>query len=120
MSGTRTKRATCVWKGASGTEYTYSIWKLPASLNPGQDGNYIYAKKNAKGRWVPVYIGEGDLAERSGPGHHKAHCIRQKGATHFHCHLKAGAAARRAEEADLLGRYTNAYAPNGCNEQPGG
>ena len=116
MSGTRPKTPTCIWTGTSGTEYTYHVRELPVSLKTGQDGNYIYAKKNPKGQWVPVYIGEGDLGERSGSGHHKAHCIRQKGATHFHCHLRAGAAARRVEEADLLRRFTNAYAPTGCNE----
>ena len=120
MSGTKTKSATCVWKGASGAEYTYYIRKLPVSLKDGPDGNYIYAKKNPAGRWVPIYIGQGDLKDRSGPGHGKAHCIRQKGATHFHCHLKADEEERRIEEADLLRRFTNAYAPKGCNERPGG
>ena len=117
---TATKRATCTWIGHSEARYEYTVFQLPVSLDPDQDGNYIYAKKNAEGRWVPVYIGEGDLADRSGSGHHKARCIRQNGATHFHCHLNAVLSARRGEEADLLGRYTNAYAPSGCNERPGG
>ena len=120
MSATRTKTPTCIWSGASGTAYTYNVRELPVSLKTGQDGNYIYAKKNREGRWVPVYIGEGDLGQRSGPGHHKAHCIRQKEATHFHCHLNRDGAARRDEEADLLRRFTNAYAPYGCNENLGG
>ena len=117
---TTTKRATCTWTGASGKDYEFSIFQLPVSLNAGQDGNYIYAKRNAENRWVPVYIGEGDLAERSGSGHHKARCIREKGAGHFHCHLNSDLTRRRAEESDLLGRYTNAYVPSGCNERPGG
>ncbi len=117
---TSTKRATCAWTGRSGTEYEYHIFELPCAIDPGQDGNYIYAKKNSEGRWVPIYIGEGDLAERSGPAHHKGVCIRRKRATHFHCHLEARPADRRAEEADLLGRYANAYAPHGCNERHGG
>ena len=120
MNAKATTRPSCVWQGRSGTRYTYKIWKLPVSLRTGQDGNYIYAKRNREGQWVPVYIGEGDLGERSGPGHHKADCIRRKGATHFHCHLNSDAAARRVEEADLLSRFTNAYAPSGCNERPGG
>ena len=117
---TTTKRATQTWKGRSGTNYKFFIYQLPASIDPDQDGNYIYAKKNREGAWVPVYIGEGDLGERSGPGHHKAKCIRSKGATHFHCHLNTKLANRRAEESDLLDRYTNAYVPGGCNERPGG
>ena len=120
MSATRTKTPTVNWRGAGGAEYKYHVHELPVSLKTGQDGNYIYAKKNREGLWVPVYIGEGDLGERSGPGHHKAQCVRERGATHFHCHLKPDAAARRFEEGDLLRRYTNAYAPYGCNEKPGG
>ena len=120
MSAKPTKTPTCGWQGASGEKYTYYIRELPVSLRTGQDGNYVYAKKNRDGRWIPVYIGEGDLKERSGPGHHQATCIREKGATHFHCHLNADAVARRVEEADLLRRFTNAYAPQGCNEKPGG
>ncbi len=120
MHAKRTKTPTCIWPGASGVEYEYYVHKLPASLKTGQNGNYIYARQNPLGQWVPVYIGEGDLGERSGPAHHKAGCIRQKGATHFHCHLKSDAAARRVEEADLLSRFTDAFAPTGCNEKPGG
>jgi len=111
---------TCVWTGKSGIEYEFFIYTLPASLNTGQDGNYIYAKKNAAGRWVPVYIGQGDLGERCGVAHHKAACIQKKGATHFHCHLNGDENRRRAEEVDILARYANAYQPQGCNERQGG
>jgi hypothetical protein len=111
---------TCNWVGASGTSYTYYIYALPASFGPDQPGNYIYAKLNSEGKWVPVYIGEGDLADRSGSGHHKAECIKRKGATHFHCHKNASEENRKKEEADLLLRYTNAYEPDGCNEKVGG
>lgn len=111
---------TCTWMGRSGTDYQFFIYALPASFDPAQDGNYIYAKKNAEGRWVPVYIGQGDLGERCGATHHKAACIRKKGATAFHCHLNGDENRRRAEEADLLARYTNAYEPQGCNERLGG
>ena len=119
MSATKTL-PTCTWTGASGTGYKFLIYALPVTFDPNQDGNYIYTKRNVAGQWVPIYIGEGDLSARSGSGHHKATCIRQKGATHFHCHLNAGEQSRRSEEADLLAGYTNAYAPTGCNEKPGG
>ncbi len=114
-----TKPATCVWVGASNTEYTFHIFPLPVTFDPNQDGNYIYARLSERGKWVPIYIGEGDLADRA-TNHHKAACIRAKGATHFHCHLNPNHAARRTEEADLLARYTNAYYPTGCNERRGG
>jgi len=111
---------TCDWTGASGTGYTYYIYQLPASFNPNQDGNYIFSKKNTEGRWVPLYIGEGDLVSRVSDSHHQAACIKTKGATHAHVHLNGTEKSRKAEEADLLARYTNAYKPNGCNEKPGG
>ena len=110
----------CDWTGASGQQYEYEIWTLPAERDLKPDGNYIYARRNQGGRWVPIYIGEGNLAERASDSHHKARCIKQKGATHFHCGLNSTLAARRAEEQDLLARYRNAYQPNGCNERPGG
>jgi hypothetical protein len=111
---------TCTWTGASGTNYTYYIWPRHPNLQQGQDGNYIYAKKNAEGKWVPVYIGEGDLSVRCTNNHHQIECIDSKGATHVHLHLNSREADRKAEEADLLGRYTNAYAPHGCNVKKGG
>lgn len=120
MTTAKTQLPICTWNGVSGTGYKFSIFAIPTSLNAGQDGNYIYAGRNAEGQWIPIYIGEGDLAERSGSGHHKADCIRQKGATHFHCHLNGDQHARRQEEADLLGYYTNAFVPHGCNEQATG
>lgn len=110
----------CTWIGASGTEYTYFVRSLPFTFNPNQDGNYIFSKKNNKGLWVPIYIGQGDLADRVSDGHHKATCIKNKGATHVHVHLNQTEKDRIAEEADLLGRYTNSYAPDGCNEKAGG
>ena len=108
------------WQGASGKSYTYFVYPLDPSFNDG-DGNYIYTKKNTEGNWVPIYIGEGNLAERSQLSqHHQGACIRSKGATHFHCHLNADQQARLAEEDDLLKRFTDAYKPKGCNEKKGG
>jgi hypothetical protein len=110
----------CNWTGKSGATYTYFIWPLPVYLDPKQDGNYIYSRKNVEGKWVPIYIGQGDLADRVGEGHHKVTAIELKGATHVHVHLSTREPDRLAEEEDLLARYTNAYHPNGCNERFGG
>jgi len=109
----------CDWTGRSGTPYRYWIYPLPANFNPGQPGNYIYAKKNGLGQWVPIYIGQGDLGSRSS-NHHQALCIQQKGATHFHCHKNELESNRLAEERHLLGNYTQSYQPIGCNERLGG
>lgn len=111
---------TCNWIGASGTNYTYYIHELPVSFEENNDGNYIYSKLNQENKWVPVYIGEGDLGDRVSDNHHQAACIKSKGATHVHVHSNESETARKFEESDLLGRYTNAYKPNGCNEKPGG
>jgi hypothetical protein len=119
-SGAMTSQGTCEWIGANGARYLHHVYALPVSFSPGQGGNYVYAKTNAQGLWVPIYIGEGDLADRSSGGHHQAACIKRRGATHFHCHLNTDQQARRYEEADLLARYVNAYQPDGCNEKSGG
>ena len=110
---------TCDWIGKSGTKYRYWVYALPAGFNEGQPGNYIWAKKNAQGYWVPIYIGQGDLQQRLS-NHHQRRCIQQKGATHFHCHTNASEWGRLSEEDDLLANYTNAYHSDGCNERKGG
>jgi hypothetical protein len=108
-----------VWTGASATTYTYEVHPLPVTFSPNQCGNYIYAKivDNA---WCPIYIGEGDLRDRISVNHHQAENIAKKLATHVHVHLNATEDARTSEEADLLANYSQAYAPNGCNEKIGG
>lgn len=110
----------CKWTGRSGTDYMYVIHKLPVDFSANQDGNYIFSKKNDNGQWVPIYIGEGDLADRISDTHHQADCIKQKGATHIHEHLNPKEKDRTAEEKDLLARYENAYKPHGCNVKEGG
>ena len=108
---------TCVWRGMSGRQYTFYVFQLPYAFNANQDGNYIFARLNEQQLWVPVYIGQGDLARRANPDtHERGMCIRQRGATHVHCHLNPLQADRLTEERDLLNRYTNAHAPYGCNE----
>lgn len=113
-------RPTCNWTGESGANYEYQIWQLPVAFDPNQNGNYIFARQNDARLWVPIYIGEGDLATRVNDSHHQAQCIKSKGATHVHAHLNQSAVNRKFEETDLLARYANAYKPTGCNERLGG
>jgi hypothetical protein len=94
---------TCVWIGKSGTRYTYFVYQRHPSINEGQDGNYIYARKNESGLWVPVYIGQGDLSKRATTDHHRLRCIDSKGATHVHLHLNALKEDRVFEERDPEG-----------------
>ena len=106
---------TCNWQGASGKIYRYYIYARHPSVTEGQVGNYIYAKRDSEGIWVPVYIGQGDLSIRAHEDHQQIGCINSKGATHIHAHLNANEADRLAEEHDLLTHHAQAYSPNGCN-----
>lgn len=111
---------TCDWTGATGKKYAYYVWPRHPNLNDGQMGNYIYSRLNENGQWVPLYIGQGDLAVRATKDHHRIDCIDRKGATHIHLRLNPKEADRLAEERDLLMNYTNSYAPSGCNVKIGG
>lgn len=96
------------WTGASGRKYTYWVYKLPANLRSGQNGNYIYAK--AEGGYCQLlYIGQGDLGERTDiERHHQSKCLKRKGATYVHAHKNEREADRLAEEDDLLRNYPQA------------
>ena len=108
------------WTGASGENYAYYVYSLPANLNEGQDGNYIYTKIE-NNSWKPIYIGEGDLGVRTNAdNHHQATCLKSKGVTHVHAHKNAVEKERLAEEQDLLANYPQAYKPTVCNENVGG
>jgi hypothetical protein len=113
-------RETVIWTGTKGTPYKYWIYKLPANLKSGQDGNYIYAKMS-NAQWQPLYIGQGDLGDRTDiDNHHQSACLKRKGATHVHARRNAKESDRKAEEADLLAAHPEAYQPTGCNEKEGG
>jgi hypothetical protein len=113
-------QGTVAWNGASGQQYTYWIYALPAGINTGQDGNYIYTKV-VNNTWVPIYIGQGDLGDRTNiDQHHQSRCLRSQGATHVHAHKNARETDRIAEERDLLAGHPNAYQPTGCNDKSGG
>lgn len=115
-----TDTPTCNWTGASGFTYTYHMRELPVSFPKDNYGNYIYSKLNWANKWVPIYIGEGDLSDRVSDNHHQSTCIKSKDATHVHVHLNDSETVGKAEETDLLARYTNTFKPSGCNERPGG
>lgn len=113
-------RQAVVWSGASRKQYTYWIHALPTNLSTGQDGNYIYTKL-VNNVWIPIYIGQGDLRDRTNiDNHHQSRCLEIKGATHVHVHVNALEADRTAEETDLLAGHPSAYQPTGCNEKTSG
>ena len=106
------------WTGISGEQYTYYVYDLPISFKEGQ-GNYIYCRVD-NNQWIPIYVGEGDLADRVSKNHHQAACIKAKSATYVHAHLTNSKQESLKEETDLLAMYPIAYKPTGCNERLGG
>ena len=104
--------STVEWTGKSGRKYTYWVYPLPVNFT-SVPGNYIFAKRNERGQWVPVYIGEtGDLSERF-ENHHAMHCIRKNNATHLLVHKSSSERSKRLnEETDLLQNYSPS-----CNKQ---
>jgi len=90
------------WPGASRNQYKYWIAEMGSSFKE-EAGNYIFAKRNAQGQWVPVYIGQAENLHERLSNHNKEDCALKNGATHIHTHTNAaGEAARLAEEKDLL------------------
>ncbi len=92
------------WQGRSGRTYRYWVHQLPPNFKP-ESGNYIFAKRDTYGRWVPVYIGQTeDLSDRFAD-HHASACIDRNGATHIHAHTNGDKNARVYEERDLIENY---------------
>lgn len=67
--------------------YIYEIYTRHPKLLPNEPGNFIYAKVDDHKRWLPIYIGEGNLTQRAGTDPRGIGCIDAKGATHVHVHV---------------------------------
>lgn len=104
------------FQGASGTTYAYYVFPLDFSPKDDQFGNYMLARQSQEGRWIPVFIGQGNLKERV---RDKAHVRRaqQKGATHILARVNQNEQLRRVEERDMLVAHPEACLPTGCNEK---
>lgn len=103
------------WKGISGTEYTYEIFPKESTFNPNQVGNYIFARQIYNG-WEAVYIGQGDLKERTQDKTHLG-CATLKKFTHYHVHLNNSELNRRYEEEDMIQGNLECLVQNGgCNK----
>ena len=101
----------CIWTGASGTQYEYTVFALDTKWDDVA-GNYIFAKESASG-WQPLYFGETEsFRARLVPSHEKLPCALRNGITHIHAHINTNDAARLAEESDLIAAYD---AP--CNKE---
>jgi predicted GIY-YIG superfamily endonuclease len=100
------------WPGKSGMQYKYWIYLIgtPFKESPG---NYIFAKKNQAGYWVPCYIGQTENLGNRLENHEKELCAKRNGATHIHVHGNGNAEqARKAEEKDLILQWQPP-----CNDQ---
>jgi hypothetical protein len=96
------------WQGLSGTKYRY--WVLENPRNPDSvqaaGGNYAFVKKLPNGNYVPIYFGIADNLKDRIPTHERFEDAIRAGATHVMAHTTpAGAAARIAEERDLIQQW---------------
>jgi len=100
------------WCGESGTEYEYEVYPLNTVFR-SLPGNFIYAKQDPEGGWIPIYIAQTrDLHQRL-EGHVSLQDAVGNGATHLHAHYcSVGQGARCSEERDLILRYHPV-----CNDQ---
>lgn len=110
---------TCTWTGASRKKYVYDVHGLRLDIPPNEPGNFIYAKMDEQHRWIPVYIGQGNLTQLATVDPDRMACVALKGATHVHIHVNFDKEDRLAEVEDLLAEFPQAYAPQGCNQQVG-
>ncbi|HTW56977.1 MAG TPA: hypothetical protein VMD99_02480 [Terriglobales bacterium] len=82
-------------------QYTYLAYPINTTFKD-EPGNYIYAKRNAAGKWQAVYIGQSSsLSQRLASLDAEQAAIRF-GATHILAHLNSDERARKSEEADLI------------------
>ena len=97
----RTPWGTALWMGRSRRVYSYDIYPLDVELGAGPV-NYIYAKRGAGARWIPIYIGQtGNIADQPAEIARQLECIIRQGATNIHVHTNFIDRARILEEADL-------------------
>lgn len=108
------------WPGQSGRTYEYWIHPLGTAFKDAP-GNYVFAKQNSSGSWVPAYIGQtGSLRDRLAD-HEKEACAHRNGATHIHVHTSSSVESiRRNEESDLIARWQPACNTVGVSNSSGG
>jgi hypothetical protein len=91
------------WQGQFGS-YEYEVYPIDQEFKD-VPGNYIFAKQDAFGRWVPQYMGQTQsLADRL-RHHEKEVCAKRNGATHIHAHANRNESSRLIEEKDLVSKW---------------
>ena len=106
------------WRGGSGSQYMYMVFKLPHRPDSELTGNYVFAKQYSEdGPWHAVYVGQGKLQERYDAAIDEG-CVTDNGATHYHYHTDHPLESdRREEESDIIAGNAECRPPNGCNER---
>ena len=93
------------WQVQSGAVYDYTVYAPSGTWND-VPGNYIFARLDQNNTWIALYIGETRSFQDRFSSHEKWPCATRLGVTHIHAHgNNNGVAARRTEEADLIGDY---------------
>jgi hypothetical protein len=93
------------WPGISGNTYRYWFSAFTDSFKD-EGGNYMFVRQLQNGNFLPVYIGVADSLRNRLSNHERLDEAKRNGATFVMAHTTpAGAAARLAEEQDLIARW---------------
>lgn len=105
------------WTGYTDRSYYFEVQNIETPPPDGIDGNYVFARwDRSKSRWVPVYIGKGELSERYDEAM-EDRCVTGK-ATHYHWHENSEKRKHDREEADLIhGNPECMVKYGGCNKR---
>jgi len=105
---------TSSFSGASGADYSDNVFPTNFTPQDKQFYNYMFASLSSEGRWIPVFIGQGDLKQYlsdqalvRGAAHTRS--------THVLAHISPDGQQRRTEASDMLASYPQALALSGCN-----
>lgn len=100
------------WKGRSGRNYKYNIYKMGTKFKK-IPANFILAQVTSLKKWKPVYVGQTDNLSDYFDTCGKIPCVQENEPSHIHVHRNdAGLKARLSEELDLINRWHPA-----CNIQ---
>lgn len=81
--------------------YQFGVYEYGDSW-PDVGGVYIFARREPRGRWSALYIGETDNLRARIPGHEKWTSAWLLGATHVHALVVAQPSQRDKIEAELI------------------
>jgi len=113
---------TSSFSGASGTDYSYGVFPQNFVPQDQQFYNYMFASLSPEGRWIPAFIGQGDLKRYLSDQTH-VRGVAHSRSTHVLAHISPDAQQRRMEASDMLASHPQALALSGISlgaAKPGG